>query len=85
MYRRFESCHCRFILVCKKLIQLGINDPIPKVRNLCHGCTKRWVTDDSNCHVTCKDYLDLKKYNEEMRERKNLICRSNKYGRKGQI
>ena len=35
----------------------------------CKGCTERYVTEHSNCHATCKDYLDASKQRREELDR----------------
>lgn len=35
----------------------------------CNGCPDRYVTETSNCHVTCKKYLEEVRKNEEEKER----------------
>ncbi len=42
----------------------------------CKGCTERYVTEHSNCHATCKKYIDWR--NERMetlkkRDKDNMI------------
>ena len=34
----------------------------------CKGCTERWVSETTNCHATCKNYLKEAQKNEEERE-----------------
>lgn len=35
----------------------------------CKGCTERWTDEHTNCHATCKKYLEAAMANEEQRNK----------------
>ena len=40
---------------------------LPTKKRPCHGCTKRWVDVEhhTNCHATCKEYLQSRVEQDE--------------------
>ena len=34
----------------------------------CKGCTKRWISETSRCHSSCKEYKDCSYFNKQQKE-----------------